>query len=219
MTCYLRMHEVLVGVDHPNQKPEWDTVIEEWQKATSVEDRNRALAEMAVEPIDIYDLPRVDLGRFNGLILSGRVDQEFLYRQRASIRAFLDTGKALIFSGQLFRPWVPGGDAFVPKASVSENGDTAPSIGKHPIFEGVREEDLGRSFVYSHGHHPPPEGAEALVTLSSGEPAMYVDRASTGGTILLHGGHNLLGYSGTGPTARRVVPQLLDWIYREGSRS
>ncbi len=218
MTCYLRMHEVLVGVDHPNQQPDWDNVIEEWQKATSVEDRNRALAEMAVEPIDIYDLPREDIGRFAGLILSGRVDQEFLYRQRASIRDFLDEGKVVVFSGQMFRPWLPGGSTFAPKESTS-NGDAAPSIAPHPIFEGVREEDLGRSFVYAHGHHPTPEGAEVLVTLTSGEPAMYVDRASTGGTILMHGGHNLLGYSGVGPTACRIVPQLLSWIDREGAGS
>lgn len=219
MTCYLRMHEVMVGVEHPEKESDWDAVIGEWQRATTVEDRNRALAGMSVEPMDVYDFPQVDLARFAGLILSGRVDQEFLHQKRALIRTFLNAGKVLVFSGQLFRPWVPGGDAFVPKENGSVNGDTAPSIAEHPIFEGVREEDLGRSFVYSHGHHPPPEGAEALVTLSGGEPAMYVDRVSTDGTILLHGGHNLLGYSGTGPTARRVVPQLLDWIYREGSRS
>jgi len=211
------MHEVLVGVGHPEREPEWDTVIGEWQQATSIEDRNRALTEMAVEPIDIYDLPKVDLGRFNGLILSGRVDQEFLHRRRAEIRDFLDAGKVLVFSGQLFRPWVPGSSSFVPKENGS-NGGAAPEIAPHPIFDGVRREDLGGSFVYAHGHHPAPEEAEVLVRLPDGEPAMYVDRSSTRGTILLHGGHNLLGYSGVGPTARRIVPQLLSWIDREGRR-
>jgi hypothetical protein len=34
-----------------------------------------------------------------------------------------------------------------------------------------------------------------LVSLPSGEPAVYVDHASTGGTILVHGGHSLLGHA------------------------
>lgn len=217
MTCYLRMHEVLVGVGQPEKEPDWEAVIEEWQQATSIEDRNRALVEMAVEPIDIYDLPRADTNRFAGLILSGRVDQEFLYRQRGTIQNFLDEGRVLVFSGQLFRPWVPGSSTFITEKSGS-GGGALSVVSSHPVFESIQEEDLGRYFAYTHGYHPTPEEAEVIAMLPGGEPAMYVDRVSTGGTILVHGGHNLLGYSGTGPTARRLVPQLLSWIGREGAR-
>ena len=87
------------------------------------------------------------------------------------------------------------------------------AITPHPIFEGVYPEDLGSDFAY--GHHPTPEGAEALVSLPGGEAAVYVDRISTGGVILVHAGHTLLGYAATEGPARRIVPQLLTWIGRE----
>lgn len=219
MTCYLRMHEVMVGVESLEREPVWEDVITEWQRATTVEDRNGALSGMAVEPMDIYDLPRTDLGRFNGLILSGRVDQEFLHQKRAIIRDFLDDGKVVVFSGQLFRPWLPGAGMFTSREADTIDETTSPSISPHQIFEDIRAEDLGGNFVYAHGHHPPPEGAEALVSLPTGEPVMYVDETSTEGTVLMHTGHNLLGYAGTGESARRLMPQLLSWINSEGAHS
>ncbi|MDP8951150.1 MAG: hypothetical protein M3N18_02740 [Actinomycetota bacterium] len=60
------------------------------------------------------------------------------------------------------------------KETDSTGDETISDIASHPIFEGVRKEDLGRSFAYSRGYHPAPEEAEVLVTLSGGEPAMYV---------------------------------------------
>jgi len=219
MTCYLRMHEVMVGVESLEREHDWDNVITKWRRATTVEDRNGALSGMAVEPVDIYDLPRTDLGRFNGLILSGRVDQEFLHQERAIIQDFLDGGKVVVFSGQLFRPWLPGAGMFTSRESDPVDETSPPSISSHPIFEGIRAEDLGGNFVYTHGYHPPPEGAETLVSLAGGVPVMYVDGNGTGGTILMHTGHNLLGYAGTGESARRLMPQLLSWINREGARS
>lgn len=218
MTCYLRMHEVMVGVESFEREPDWDDVITEWQSATTVEHRNGALSGMSVQPVDIYDLPRTDLGRFNGLILSGRVDQEFLHQKRAIIRDFLGAGKVVVFSGQLFRPWLPGAGMFTSRELDPLDETSPPSISSHPIFEGIRPEDLGGNFVYAHGYHPPPEGAKTLVSLPGGEPVMYMDEKSTGGTVLMHTGHNLLGYAGTGESAGRLMPQLLSWVNREGVR-
>jgi hypothetical protein len=212
MTCYLRMHEVLLGVRRPDREPDWDNAFAQWRQATTVLDRDRALSEMKLQPIDVYELPRADLGRFDGLIVSGRVDQEFLHRQRDAIRGFLDDGKVLVFSGQLFRSWLPGGGACVPD-QVGSSGERQLTIAPHPIFEGVRAEDLESSFAQ--GHHPAPEGAEVLVSLPGGEPVVYIDRATTDGTILAHAGHTLLGYASSNTTARRIVPQLLAWIGRE----
>lgn len=212
MTCYLRMHEVLLGVRHPERETAWETAFARWQRATSVLDRDSALSELALQPIDVYDLPRADLGRFEGLIVSGRVDQEFLYHQRDAIRGFLDDGKALVFSGQLFRPWLPGGATCVPE-QVGPDGENRLAIAPHPVFEGVRAEDLDGSFAQ--GHHPAPEGADVLVSLPGGEPVVYLDHVSTRGTILVHAGHTLLGYASATTTARRIVPQLLAWIRHE----
>ena len=86
MTCYLRFHEVLVGVRTPERAIDWDAVVSGWQRATTVAHRDQLLSTMALEPIDVYDLPSADLGRFSGLVVSDRVDQEFLHQERDTIR-------------------------------------------------------------------------------------------------------------------------------------
>jgi len=213
MTCYLRLHEVLIGVRTPSQTVDWDAVFRGWRRATTVADRDQLLSSMDLESIDVYDLPTADLSRFSGLIVSDRVDQEFLLQQRNTIHQFLEDGRVVVFSGGLFQPWLPGGNLFVPYDANSEEGGTPLAITPHPVFAGVRAEDFGPEFAY--GYHPAPEGAAILVSLPGGKAAVYEDRASSRGTILVHAGHTLLGYATTKGPARQTVPQLIDWINRE----
>lgn len=63
----------------------------------------------AAEPLDIYELPNLELSRFSGLLFPGSVDQEWLYQQRKLVEDFLDTGRVVVFCGHLFRQWLPGG--------------------------------------------------------------------------------------------------------------
>lgn len=184
-----------------------------------------------VEPLDMYDLPSVDLGRYIALIITGNVDQELLYRERSVIRNFLDDGKVLLFSGHLLHPWLPGAGTFVPKEIHSFRDYKIRIVVPHPIFEGVREEDLtfrrGVAGFFARGHNPPPEGAEILLELAGGEPIVYIDRRSTRGVILAHSGNDLLAfgldrlYDDGAPqiTTSRIAPQLLAWIREEGARS
>lgn len=213
MTCYQRMHEVLLGVTRPTQPIDWDAVLWDWMGVTSVHDRDHMLARMGIEPIDVYDFPRADLSRFTGLIVSGRVDQELLHREHSKIRRFLDDGRTLAFSGQLFRPWLPGASepALVDLAGLGGIG--ALTLAPHPIFDGLAAEDLGGVFV--HGVYPLPPGSEAVATLPDGQAVTYVDRASTGGTIMAHAGGNLMGYVAVDTPAREIVPRLVAWINQE----
>jgi hypothetical protein len=167
---------------------------------------------MDLEAIDVYDLPKANLEKFSGLIVSDRVDQEFLNKQSNIVREFLEDGKVVVFSGGLFHQWLPGGHTFVPhEAGVSK--ETQLSISPHPIFAGLTGEDLGSEFAY--GHHPTPAEAEVIVSLTDGGAAVYVDRFSTRGVILVHAGHSLLGYGADKGAARRIVPQLLTWMTQE----
>ncbi len=183
--------------------------------------RNTDLAE-TIDGIDIYDLPSVDLSPYRALIVSGSCDQEFLLRHADRIRAFLDQGKVLTFSGHLFRPWLPGAGMFQPKTIRSHHDYTVRIVAAHPIFEGVREEDLtfrkGVAGFFARGHHEPPPGAEILVRLvdaEHGEPVVYVDRVSTRGVILVHAGNDLLASVDRDSTAGRIAGQLLRWILAE----
>lgn len=182
--------------------------------------------------IDVYDLPHADLTRYAGLVVPGPVDQELLLREAHRIRAFLDSGRVLTFTGHLFRPWLPGARPFVPKGVDavqriprgvhSSAAYNVHVIVPHPVFEGVLQRDLtlrrGVRGFFARGHHPPPDGAEILLALESGEPITYVDRSSTGGTVLVHAGADLLGYVGDDTTAARVAPQLLRWMRDEFAR-
>ena len=173
----------------------------------------------AVEAVDIYDLPTVDLGRYRGLVVASGADQELLLRHRDRIRAFLDDGKVVAFSGHLFRPWLPGAGMFVPKAIRSFDDYRVTLVRPHPVFHGVHEEDLtfrkGVAGFFARGHHQPPAGADVLATLPDGEPIVYVDRVSTRGVILVHAGNDLLASTDPDSTAGRIAGQLVRWILEE----
>lgn len=174
----------------------------------------------AVEPLDIYELPDLDLSRFSGLLFPGSVDQEWLYRQHTLVESFLKLGRVVVFSGHLFRLWLPGAHPFVPKEIHSFRNYQVRIAKPHPIFAGVRPEDLtyrkGIAGFFARGHHPPPPNAEVLLTLADGEPITYLDRSSSKGTILVHSGNDLWGYAKEANTAGRMVVQLLDWVREEG---
>ena len=76
MTCYQRMHEVILGVTRPVQPLDWDAILWDWMGVTDVHDRDHMLERMGVHPIDVYLFPGADLHEYTGLIISGRVDQE-----------------------------------------------------------------------------------------------------------------------------------------------
>jgi hypothetical protein len=214
MTCFQRMHEVILGTTHPTQPIDWDAILWDWLGVTDVHDRDHMLERMGIEPIDVYDLPRTDLSRFTGLIISGRVDQELLYRERARIRAFLDGGKTIVFSGQVFKPWLPGASQPRLVDLASLGGASAVTLTPHVLFDGLTVDDLTPA-VFVHGTYPLPPGAETLAALPDGSAVVYVDRVSSGGTLLVHAGGNLMGYVAVDNDARQVIPLLLAWIDAE----
>lgn len=176
----------------------------------------------ALEAIDVYDLPSTDLLAYKGLAVTSACDQEFLLKHADQIRAFLDDGRVLAFSGHLFRPWLPGAGMFQPKTIRHHLDYTVRLVNEHPIFEGVREEDLtfrkGVAGFFARGHHEPPPGAEILARLvdrEHGEPIVYVDRVSTRGVILVHAGNDLLASVDRDSTAGRVAGQLIRWMLTE----
>ncbi len=180
------------------------------------------------ERIDCYALGDTDLGRYRVLLVPSMVDQEYLAAHRGRIRRYLDGGGVVVFGGQVHRDWLPGASPFV--AMLRDGGDPptlaayhVTEIAEHPIFAGVDADDLtyrrGVAGFFARGHHPPPPGAEVLVRLSGGEPVTYVDRVSTGGTIVLHANSDLLGYRGDASTAGRIPDQLIEWAVAQSAHA
>ena len=180
-----------------------------------------------VATADMYDLGGIELEPYSALFVAGMVDQEFLLRRAGEVAGFLGRGRVVVFCGHLFRPWLPGCAPFVP-AVVSGFGDYAVHIEEQglrqvPVYAGVEADDLtfrrGVAGFFARGHHDPPPGATVLARLAGGQPITWVDEATTPGAVLVHAGADLLGYGGDGTTAARLVPQVLDWARRRGSRA
>ncbi|MFN2495318.1 MAG: hypothetical protein ABR608_05345 [Pseudonocardiaceae bacterium] len=217
MTCYLRLHEIAVAVHAGTEGTDWDECIRLWRAAEGAGGRNLALDAMPVTAIDFDDLPTADLSPFAGLVLAGRSDQVLLADMRDKLRGFLDSGRVVVFSGQVTHDWLPGAVAFEPGATAdAESGP--PRLAEHPLFSGVSADDLGGSFLYPNGWHRPPPSAEVIVHRADGAPGAYLDRASTGGTVLLHSGANLLANATMKSSAARIAPQLVEWVRRAENR-
>ncbi|MGH3973191.1 MAG: hypothetical protein ACRDS9_07690 [Pseudonocardiaceae bacterium] len=217
MTCYLRLHEIAVAVHADADSTDWDKCLQLWRAADGVVGRDAALAAMPVTAIDLDDLPTAELTPFAGLILAGRSDQGLLAVMQDKLRGFLDKGRVVVFSGQLTHDWLPGATAFEP-GPPSDGEPGPPQLDDHPIFFSVSPDDLGGNFLYSNGRHRPPAGADVIAQPADGTPGAYVDRASTGGTVLLHGGANLLANATTDSSAARIAPQLIEWVRQEARR-
>lgn len=217
MTCYLRLHEIAVAVHAGADSPDWHESLQLWRAADGVAGRDAALAAMPVTAIDLDDLPTAELAPFAGLILAGRSDQGLLAAMQDKLRGFLDQGRVVVFSGQLTHDWLPGATAFEP-GSAADAEPGPPQLNDHPIFCSVSPQDLGTNFLYSNGRHRPPAHADVIAQRADGTPGMYVDRASTGGTVLLHGGANLLANATMDSSAARIAPQLIDWVRQEARR-
>src|SRR5688572_9091428 len=141
MTCYQRMHEVILGVTRPIEPLNWESILWDWMSIANLHDRDHMLGRMGVDPIDIYLFPGADLHQYTGLIISPRVDQELLYRERDKIRAFLDDGKVVVFSGELFRPWLPGAIGTTQYDIRANGGVGIVTLAEHEILGDLTPED------------------------------------------------------------------------------
>jgi hypothetical protein len=165
-----------------------------------------------IDHLDCYRLDQVDLAGYQGLIIAGMVDQEYLLRHRDRIAAYLAGGGVLVFGGHLHRDWLPGCSPFVPLPHPTLAAYRVAEVAEHPLFDGLGPDELtfrrGVAGFFARGHHPPPPGVEVLVRLGGGEPAIYLDRVSTAGTVLVQATSDPLTGDG-----RRLV----DWILAEAS--
>jgi len=208
MTCYLRLHEVAVAVHPDATGGEWSVAHDRWLQADGVVGRDAAFDAMPVTVIELDDLPGADLTPFAGVVLSGRSDQELLASRRDELADYLGQGRVIVFSGQLTADWLPGVTPFERHAEAAAG---PPQLAEHPVLQGVAPDDLGGNFLYRDGWHPVPVGADVLARRPDGTPGLWVAEAA-GGTVLVHGGANLLANAVADNSAARIIPQLLAWI-------
>ena len=169
--------------------------------------------------IDEYEFPETDLSNYNVLMITYFVDQEFLYKHKKLIEDFLNEGKAVVFCGHLFRPWLPGCSLFMPKKINSYKDYYVQAVSGAPLFNGVEMEDMvfyeGVAGFFARGYYYPPEQAEACLTFTDGKVISYIDRHTTNGTILVHSGRGLLGFKNAKNTTKKISEQVIDLLQKE----
>lgn len=170
--------------------------------------------------MNLYNVTSESLRPYNCIVITGQCDQEYLLQQSDVITSFLNDGKVVVFCGNLATPWLQGASLFVPK-TITNFKDYELQIPKeNPIYDGVEINDMiynkGVAGFFARGHHVPTNDVDVYLTIGEGNPATYVDRNSTRGTILVHSGYDLFGYDmNAGKTTDRIAGQLIDWCYKE----
>jgi hypothetical protein len=91
-----------------------------------------------------------------------------------------------------------------------------------PLFDGVDVEDMvfnkGISGFFARGYYYPPKKAEICLTFTDGKVISYIDRETTKGTIIVHGGRYLLGYKDMKKSTDKISKQTLSLLQKEIER-
>lgn len=166
---------------------------------------------------DLYDLPRLQLGTFRGLLLGMSLDQRFLQCMRPLLDEYvMRDGGRIVACGQTAYPYVTGLSVFTPLPPYTLQDLVVTRAAPHSIWEGVAAEDLtfrrDVAGFYGRGHHDPPPEARIVNTLGPGHlPLDFVYRLGAG-EVLVRGGNDPWFYADEQNSAARMTPQLLDWI-------
>jgi hypothetical protein len=170
-----------------------------------------------VDLLPQYELAGIDLAAYRGLLIGLHADQRFLQTRRAQIEVFLAAGRVVVVCGHIAHPFLNELRPFraIPGYTLADLLVRRQT--PHPVWEGVDTGDLtwrrGVAGFYGRGANPPPEGATIIHTLGErGCPVDFECRSAVGGRLLVHAGVDLWGYVAAENSARRIVPQLLDWI-------
>lgn len=164
------------------------------------------------EVIYLLDLPDTDLGRFDGLLVPEGLHHRRLQAAAPQIRGFLDRGGTVLLFGDQPLAWLPGLDWEFREARRPQPGDLLARQPGHRFHRHLGPDDVW----HHHGVFHPPAGAETLLTTADGAAVLYLDRASTPGTLLV-ASLDLLVHVGTSrnPTSERFLDRFLPWVVED----
>jgi hypothetical protein len=184
-------------------------------------ERPAFLADLRRHRFDVvqqYELDRLDLDRFSGIVLTMHSDQVHLSENAAKLDAYLDGGGSVIFNGHVVQPFLPELTPFRPLADQTRKTLRINREAEHPLFGCVTSDDLsfqrGVMGFYGRGTNPPPAGA--VVLNSAGPERAAVDwllTRPTGGRLFVHTGDDLFSFlSRAGSERLSALQQFFDWF-------
>lgn len=151
--------------------------------ATAAEDTPRIAMR------DVYDLDRLDLDAFTGIVLARDVDQRFLARHRDRLTAWVRSGGRLLVSGHpqtVFVDRLP-----LPRQMEFRTEDDLrlSALEPHPIWEGAdrASTSCGCSYLVDL-----PSQAHVITGIGLGRLPVDVSYPLGAGEVIVHGGGDLL---------------------------
>lgn len=157
------------------------------------------------------ELTEESLADLDGLYVPEGANHRRLLAASAPVRAFLDRGGTVLTFGDHPVSWVPNITwEFRPALAAPRLTAGEPDLGFHeavPLIDNI---------WHHHGILRAPEGAHTLLSTEDGAGVLYVDRVSTGGTLVVttldpmrHSGETLH------PGALRFLELFLPWVVND----
>lgn len=177
---------------------------------------------------DVYDLDRIDLDAYSGIILSAGCDQRFLRRHRERVSDWVRSGGRLLANGHPLEPFLDD----LPKHRRIEFHTVRDlwltAMEPHPIWEGVDRKDLllrtgvpgehsfetlkeiGVAGFYSRSFLVDlPAGARVITGIGPGRLPVDASYPLGDGEVILHLGNDLITFARPGTTAAHLGEQAL----------
>ncbi|MFQ3852994.1 hypothetical protein ABLV90_04845 [Staphylococcus sp. 2S1] len=175
--------------------------------------------EIIVEYIPQYEFHKLDIFKFDAIIIPNFVDQEYLYRHKGLINDYLNTKKIIVFFGHLFKPCLPKTALFMPEHIHHFSDYSLTPKHDSSIYANVKTDDMtfnkGVVGFFARGHYQTQPEHEIHLTFQNGHVVTYVDRISTEGTLFMHAGRSLLGYKAQNKTTDYISGQFITWLKQE----
>ncbi|MFJ7744923.1 hypothetical protein [Peribacillus sp. NPDC097295] len=169
--------------------------------------------------LQLYDIPFADLSAYAGVIVTNFVEEAFLLEHKEIIENYLNDGGVILSQTENFLPWLPGCGNWMRSPISLKDREILLTEPVHPMFSGIDPYDLnykkGVRGFFSRGYLEAPEHSEVIVEDQEGKAIIYIDRKTTGGTIVAGAGTDLYRF-GIRENSSRVLPkQILNWMRQE----
>lgn len=130
-----------------------------------------------------------DLMPYDVVVVPNGSDHVAMLKVKASVRAFLDAGKALVCADGWFTDWVPGNRWVMDNTRKTIDIRYAVQTDRYGLFEGLNVDDLtfshGMSGWWSCGYIEVAHGADVVLVDTWQRPIIVLDEVSTNGQLLL----------------------------------
>lgn len=169
--------------------------------------------------LQLYDIPFADLSAYAGVIVTNFVEEAFLLEHKEIIEKYLNDGGVVLSQTENFLPWLPGCGNWMLSPISLKDREIRLTEPVHPMFTGIDPYDLnykkGVRGFFSRGYLEAPEHSEVIVEDQEGKAIIYIDRKTTGGTIVAGAGTDLYRFGIQENSSRVLRQQILDWMRQE----